>query len=108
MLNTYLFYALMFVVVGVPFHFQNRTQDITKEHASLPTINSLTAKLSALIIVALYSMSFLSFQLKNASYSKVGFCSCIFSFFLLILNKKHKTTIRASGYVLGAQIFFIL
>ena len=73
----------MFVVVGVPFHFQNRTQDITKEHASLPTINSLTAKLSALIIVALYSMSFLSFQLKNASYSKVGFCSCIFSFFLL-------------------------
>jgi len=73
----------MFVVVGVPFYFQNRLQDIPKDQEAIPFINSLTAKLSAFIIIALYTMSFLSFQLKNSGYSKVGFCSCIFSFFLL-------------------------
>ena len=83
MLNTYFFYGLMFVVVGVPFYFQNRLQDIPKDQEAIPFINSLTAKLSAFIIIALYTMSFLSFQLKNSGYSKVGFCSCIFSFFLL-------------------------
>lgn len=83
MLNTYLFYGLMFAVVGVPFYFQNRMQDFAKDHSSLPAINSLTAKLSAFVILSLYAMSFLSFQIKNAAYSKVGFCACIFSFFLL-------------------------
>lgn len=83
MLNTYLFYTLLFLVVGVPFYFQSRMQEMAKDQSALPAINSLTAKLSAFVILSLYAMSFLSFQVKNASYSKVGFCACILSFFLL-------------------------
>ncbi len=83
MLNTFSFYALMLLVVGVPFYFQERVRSFAKTTDSLSLINSLSAKLSAFIILSLYVMSFLSFQAKNAAYSKVGFCSCIFSFFLL-------------------------
>ena len=54
----------MFLVVGVPFYFQSRVQEMEKNVETLPAINSLSAKLSAFVILALYSMSFISFQIK--------------------------------------------
>jgi len=83
MLNTIFFFALMATVTGVPFYFNYRFQNTAKTQRNTSAINSLAAKLSVFIIVALYSMSFLALQIKNAAYSKVGFCACIFSFFLL-------------------------
>ena len=83
MLNTIFFFALMAAVTGVPFYFNYRFQNTAKDQLNTSVINSLAAKLSLFIIFALYAMSFLALQVKNAAYSKVGFCACIFSFFFL-------------------------
>jgi len=87
MLNTILFYAVMLLVVGVPFYFQYQIQNsltqFTTPAEATPKINSLTAKLSLFLIAALYFMSFLALEIKNSAYSKVGFGSCFLSIFLL-------------------------
>jgi len=83
MLNTIFFFALMAAVTGVPFYFNYRFQNTPKEQRNTSAINSLAAKLSVFVIFSLYAMSFLAIEIRSNGYSKIGFCSCILSFFLL-------------------------
>ena len=83
MLNSYLYYILMFAVVGVPFYFQHRMQNIAKDIEAIPVMNALSAKLVAFIVVAIYLMSFLSFKTKSHAFFNVGYGACVLSIFLL-------------------------
>jgi len=83
MLNTYFFYALLFAVVGVPFYFHYRIQNLGNQKPEISFINSLSGKLSAFLLVALYLMSFITVNSRKDSHLKIGYCACVLSFFLL-------------------------
>ena len=83
MLNTYFFYALLFAVVGVPFYFHYRMQNFGDQKPEISFINSLSGKLSAFLLVALYLMSFITVSNQKDSHLKIGYCACALSFFLL-------------------------
>ena len=91
MLNTIFYYALLFGVVGAPFYFRYRTEELGVREETIEQIDMISSKLTYFIIAALFLMGFIGIQNRSSTLQEAAFFSCIFSF--ILLHSQHGKTV---------------